>query len=349
MEYRKLGTSNFDVSLICLGTMTWGRQNSRDEAFEQMDYAVSRGINFFDTAEMYAVPPNENTYGKTEEIIGEWFTARPGMRQKIILASKIIGPGSYFHYVRDGKTRYDRAHIREAIDGSLKRLQTDYIDLYQLHWPQRPVNSFGKLGYEHFPAAMDGTPLLETLEALAEEIKTGRIREVGLSNDTPWGVMECLRLAERHNLPRMQSVQNPYNLLNRTYDVGLAEVSIRANCGLLAYSPLGGGTISGKYLDGQMPPGSRRAIDERPGNRYANPRTEAATRAYIQLAEQHGLDVCQMALAFVNAQPFLTSNIIGATSMAQLQSNIDSINIKLSPEILRAINAIHHENPNPAP
>lgn len=347
MEMRKLGTSGIDVSLICLGTMTWGRQNNQAEAFEQMDYAVSRGINFFDTAEMYAVPPNKDTYGKTEEIIGNWFTARPGMRKKIILASKIIGPGAYFDYVRDGKTRFDRKHIREAIDGSLRRLQTDYMDLYQLHWPQRNVNSFGKLGYDH--SEIDGTPLLETLEALQDEVKAGRIREVGLSNDTPWGVMECLRLAEKHHLPRMQSVQNPYNLLNRTYDIGLAEVSIRANCGLLAYSPLGGGTISGKYLDGKIPPGSRRAVDERPGNRYANPRTEDATRAYMAIAAKHGLDVCQMALAFVNQQKFLTSNIIGATSMTQLKTNIDSINVKLSAEVLREIEAVHLSNPNPAP
>jgi aryl-alcohol dehydrogenase-like predicted oxidoreductase len=349
MQQRQLGTSDISVSLICLGTMTWGRQNTAAEGFEQMDYAAARGINFFDTAEMYAVPPNKDTYGKTEEIIGAWFAARPGMRDKIILASKIIGAGDYFHYVRGGKTKFNRAHIREAIDGSLRRLQTDYIDLYQLHWPQRPVNSFGKLGFEMTPPDMDGTPLLETLEALQEEIKAGRIRTVGLSNDTPWGVMECLCLSEKYDLPRMQSVQNPYNLFNRTYDIGLAEVSVRTQCGLLAYSPLGGGTISGKYLDGKMPPGSRRAIDERPGNRYANPRTEAATRAYIALAAQHGLDVCQMALAFVNQQPFVTSNIIGATNMVQLKSNIDSVNIRLAPEIIQAINVIHLDNPNPAP
>ena len=347
METRKLGTSGIDVSLLCLGTMTWGRQNSQAEAFEQMDYAVSRGINFFDTAEMYAVPPNKDTYGKTEEIIGNWFAARPGMRQKIVLASKIIGPGEYFSYVRSGKTRYDRTHIREAIDGSLRRLQTDYIDLYQLHWPQRTVNSFGKLGYEH--GSDDGTPLLETLEALQEEVKAGRIREVGLSNDTPWGVMECLHLAEKHSLPRMQSVQNAYNLVNRKDEVGLTEVYIRANCGLLAYSPLGGGTLSGKYRDGKMPRGSRRAIDERPGGRYNNPRTDAATRRYLELAQQHGLDPCQMALAFVNQQKFLTSNIIGATTMAQLQSNIDSINVSLSQDVIHLINEIHHSNPNPAP
>lgn len=348
MEMRKLGTSGMDVSLICLGTMTWGRQNSQAQAFEQMDYAAARGVNFFDTAEMYAVPPNKDTLGKTEEIIGNWFSARPGMREKIILATKITGPNPYFHYIREGKTRYDRAHILEALQGSLHRLKTDYIDLYQLHWPQRTVNNFYKLGYEHDPAN-DGTPIRETLEALQEFVKEGMIREIGLSNDTPWGVMECLRLSDNHHLPRVQSVQNSYSLLNRKDEVGLAEVYIRANCGLLAYSPLGGGTISGKYLDGKMPPGSRRAIDERPSNRYSNPRTDDATRAYIKLAQQHGLDVCQMALAFVNSRNFVTSNIIGATSINQLKSNIDSINIKLSADVINGINAIQYQNPNPAP
>jgi len=348
MQYRPLGTSALRVSHICLGTMTWGRQNSREDAFAQMDYALTRGINFFDTAEMYAVPPNENTYGKTEEIIGEWFAARPGARAKVILASKIAGPSDFFTYIRGGKSKFNRANIREALDNSLRRLKTDEIDLYQLHWPERSVNSFGKLGYTHEPE-LDGTPLLETLEALQGEIKAGRIREIGLSNETPWGVMEFLRLAEKHNLPRMQSVQNPYNLLNRTYEVGLAEISIRANCGLLAYSPLGGGTLSGKYLGGKIPPGSRRSVETRPWNRYAHPRNEAATQAYVDLARQHGLDPCQMALAFVNQQPFLTSNIIGATTMEQLKMDIDAINVTLSPEVIQAIDAIHHHNPNPAP
>ena len=347
MEQRQLGTSDIMVSQICLGTMTWGRQNTQDQAFEQMDYAVSRGINFFDTAEMYAVPPNQDTYGKTEEIIGHWFTARPGMRPKIILASKIIGPGDFFHYVRGGKTRFDRTHIREALDGSLRRLQTDYIDLYQLHWPQRRVNSFGQMDYVHDPER-DGTPLLETLEALQDEVKAGRIRQVGLSNDTPWGVMEFLRLSEKHNLPRMQSVQNPYNLVNRLYEIGLAEVSIRAQCGLLAYSPLGGGSLSGKYLNG-VPAGSRWDVDERPFNRYQNDRCRAATRDYVELAIKHGFDPCQMALAFVNAQNFVTSNIIGATTMEQLKINIDSVDMTLPPDVMVGIQTIHNQNPNPAP
>jgi len=348
MEKRKLGTSDLNVSLICLGTMTWGNQNSREDAFQQMDYALERGINFFDTAEMYAVPPSRETQGLTETYIGDWFAARPGARKKIILATKIAGPSDFFTYIRGGKSKYNRANIREAMDGSLKRLQTDYIDLYQLHWPERSVNSFGQLDYVHRPET-DGTPFLETLEALQDEARAGRIREIGLSNETAWGVGEFLRLSDKHNLPRMQSVQNAYNLLNRKDEVGLTEVYIRNNCGLLAYSPLGGGTLSGKYLDGKIPPGTRRAVETRAWNRYTNPRTEFATRAYVDLAKQHGLDPCQMALAFVNMQPFVTSNIIGATTMAQLKTDIDSVDIKLSPEVVQAINQIHANNPNPAP
>jgi len=348
MEKRKLGNSGLNVSLICLGTMTWGNQNSREDAFAQMDYALERGINFFDTAEMYAVPPSRETQGLTEAYIGDWFAARPGVREKVILATKIAGPSDFFTYIRGGKSKYNRANIREAIDGSLKRLQTDYIDLYQLHWPERSVNSFGQLDYVHRPET-DGTPFLETLEALQEEVRAGRIREIGLSNETAWGVGEFLRLSEKHNLPRMQSVQNAYNLLNRKDEVGLTEVYIRNNCGLLAYSPLGGGTLSGKYLNSNIPPGTRRAVETRAWNRYTNPRTEAATRAYVDLAKQYGLDPCQMALAFVNMQPFVTSNIIGATTMAQLKTDIDSVDIKLSPEVVQAINQIHANNPNPAP
>jgi len=348
MEKRKLGTSDLHVSLICLGTMTWGNQNSREDAFVQMDYALERGINFFDTAEMYAVPPSRETQGLTETYIGDWFAARRGARERVILATKIAGPSDFFTYIRGGKSKYDRANIREALDGSLRRLQTDYIDLYQLHWPERSVNSFGQLDYVHRPE-MDGTPLMETLEALQEEVRAGRIREIGLSNETAWGAGEFLRLSEKYSLPRIQSVQNAYNLLNRKDEVGLTEVYIRNNCGLLAYSPLGGGTLSGKYLDGKIPPGTRRAVETRAWNRYTNPRTEAATRAYVDMAKKHGLDPCQMALAFVNMQPFVTSNIIGATTMAQLKTDIDSADIKLSPEVVQAINQIHANNPNPAP
>lgn len=348
MQQRPLGTSPVQVSQICLGTMTWGNQNTREQAFEQMDYAVSRGINFFDTAEMYAVPPSAATCGLTETYIGEWFAAHPGMRENIVLATKIAGPNPFFSWIRGGTSRHNRENIRIALDGSLRRLKTDYVDLYQLHWPERSVNSFGKLDYEHAPQ-QDGTPLLETLQALQEEVKAGRIREVGLSNDTPWGVMECLRLSENHGVPRMQSVQNAYNLLNRKDEIGLAEVYLRANCGLLAYSPLAGGTLAGKYLDGKIPPGSRRAVETRAWSRYSGARTEAATRKYVNLARAHGLDPCQMALAFVNQQPFVTSNIIGATTMEQLKTDIDSVDVRLPPEVMAAIQQIHHDNPNPAP
>ncbi len=347
MQYNRLGTTDIEVSKICLGTMTWGRQNSENDAFEQMDYAVTRGINFFDTAEMYAVPPNAETYGKTEDYIGNWF-ARRVKRDDIILASKVAGPSNYFTYIRGGKSHFDQANITAALEDSLKRLKTDYIDLYQLHWPDRAVNTFGQLDYVHKPEA-DGVPLLETLQALDDCVKAGKIRYVGLSNETPWGAMKCLQLAQQHNLPRMQSIQNSYNLLNRVFDIGLGEIAIRENIGLLAYSPLAGGTLSGKYLNGALPPGSRRALDERPFNRYANPRTESATKAYLELAKLHGLDPSQMALAFVNMQPHLTSNIIGATTMAQLKTDIDSIDITLSPKVLADINRIHWQYPNPAP
>lgn len=346
MQTRKLGTTDLDVSLICLGTMTWGRQNSEAEGFEQMDYALSRGINFFDTAEMYAVPPTAETYGKTETIIGNWFAQRKN-RDQVILASKVIGQTNYFTWIRGGKTRLDRANITQALDDSLKRLQTDYIDLYQLHWPDRAVNSFGQLDYEHKPE-FDGTPLLETLEVLNDCIKAGKIRHIGLSNETPYGTMKFLHLAEKHGFPRMVSIQNPYNLINRTFEIGLSEVAIREQCGLLAYSPLGGGTISGKYLDGKMPPGSRRSLDTR-RIRYDNPRTEQAVRGYIEIAQRHGLDVCQMAIAFVNSRPFLTSNIIGATSMQQLKTDIDAVDLKLDAAVIAEINALHLQNPNPSP
>ncbi len=346
MEFRKLGQTDLDVSLICLGTMTWGRQNTQEDGFEQMDYALERGINFFDTAEMYAVPPNAETYGKTETIIGNWFAARKN-RDKVILASKVVGQTAYFTYVRNGQAKLDRANIISAVEDSLKRLQSDYIDLYQLHWPDRAVNSFGQLDYKHLPEH-DGTPLLETLEVLGELVKSGKIRHIGLSNETPWGTMKFLQLAEQHGLPRMVSIQNPYNLINRTFEIGMSEVAIREQCGLLAYSPLGGGTISGKYLDGAMPAGSRRSLDTRK-IRYDNLRTEQAVKAYIALAQKNDLDICQMAIAFVNQQEFVTSNIIGATTMAQLKTDIAAIDLKLSPELMAEIYAIHLQNPSPSP
>ena len=350
MEYRTLGTTDLRVSVICLGTMTWGEQNTPEDAFEQMDYAVSRGVNFFDTAEMYPIPPRPETQGRTEEIIGNWLQAR-GNREDIVLATKITGPGpDWLPHIRGGRTRFDASDIATAVEGSLRRLQTDYIDLYQLHWPERRTNFFGQLGFapEDDEEEEDLTPLVETLSALDEQVQAGRIRYVGLSNETPWGVMSFLCLAERHQLPRVVSVQNPYSLLNRSYEVGLAEVSWRERAGLLAYSPLGFGVLSGKYLDGARPPGARLTLYP-DYTRYSNPAAVAATGRYVALAREHGLDPAQMALAYVNSRPFLTSTIIGATTMEQLKANIDSIGVELDDVVLAGIEAIHNDHPNPSP
>ena len=347
MKYRKLGNTDIDVSVICLGTMTWGEQNTPDQAFEQMDYAVSRGVNFFDTAELYAIPPKAETYGRTEEIIGDGLGARQS-REQIILASKIAGPGEgWIPHIRNGKTRFNRIDIPAALDASLQRLKTDYIDLYQLHWPQRQANYFGQLGFE-IPADEQITPIIETLEALAAQVQAGKIRHIGLSNETPWGVMQFLHYAELAGLPRTVSVQNPYSLLNRSYEIGLAEVSWREQAGLLAYSPLGFGVLSGKYLDGARPEGSRLSLYP-DYTRYSNEAAVSATGKYVALARRHRLDPAQMALAYVNSRPFLTSTIIGATTMPQLVSNIDSIDLVLSDEVVESIEAIHNAHPNPSP
>jgi aryl-alcohol dehydrogenase-like predicted oxidoreductase len=327
--------------------MTWGEQNTREQAFEQMDYAVTQGVNFFDTAELYSIPPRAETYGSTEEIIGEWLRQR-GQRDKLILASKIAGPGeNWLPHIRGGQTRFNRQYIQQALDNSLQRLQTDYLDLYQLHWPDRNTNFFGQLGYQH-DAEENFTPLLETLEALEEQRKAGKIRHIGLSNETPWGAMTFLKLAEQHALPRVVSVQNPYSLLNRTYEIGLAEISCREQCGLLAYSPLGFGVLSGKYLDNSQPSGARLSLFP-DYTRYSNPQAQAATGRYVALAREHNLDPAQMALAYVNSRPFLTSTIIGATSMQQLQSNIASAELNLQEDVLQAIEDIHTAIPNPSP
>jgi aryl-alcohol dehydrogenase-like predicted oxidoreductase len=345
MKYKKLGRTDLEVSLICLGTMTWGNQNTERDGHEQMDYALAQGINFFDTAEMYAAPPSAETCGRTEEIIGTWFKAR-NSRDKVILASKVAGPG--LPWIRGGQYKIDRENITQAIEGSLKRLQTDYIDLYQLHWPNRGGYHFA----QHWQFAPDFDPravednCLEVLQTLDELIRAGKIRHVGLSNETAWGTMKYVRLAEEHNLPRMVSIQNEYSLLHRLFDTDMQEVAMAETCGLLAWSPLARGILSGKYLNGARPAGARLTISKREAFRL-NPIVDRAVQGYIDVAAKYGLDVCQMALAFVNQKPFVTSNIIGATSMPQLKTNIDSINLTLDQDVLRDIETVHRTYPMP--
>jgi aryl-alcohol dehydrogenase-like predicted oxidoreductase len=347
MIYRPLADTGLNVSALCLGTMTFGEQNNEREAFEQLDLALAAGVNFIDTAEMYSVPPRAETMGSTETVIGRWLAER-GCRDQVVIATKVAGPGGdWLNYIRGGDNHLDRANILAAADASLRRLQTDVIDLYQLHWPERDNNRFGQLGYRHHDDAEQVT-LLETLEALGELVQAGKIRHVGVSNETPWGLMRFLHLAEQHDLPRMVSIQNPYSLLNRTFEIGLAEISHRENVGLLAYSPLGFGVLSGKYLNGQLPAASRLRLFP-DYTRYSNPQAQKATHDYVTLAHDHGLDPAQMALAFVTSRPFLTSNIIGATTLAQLRSNLDSIEQTLSDELLDDIEQIHARHPNPSP
>ena len=348
MKYRKLGNTNIDVSVICLGTMTFGEQNSETEGFEQMDYAFERGINFFDTAELYAVMPRKETYGKTEEIVGNWMQKRKN-RDKIILASKIASKSEDdLHWIRKGSKHlgFDRKNMDEAINNSLIRLKTDYIDLYQLHWPERKVPKFGVLDFEYDPHD-EWTAIEDVLENLNRLVKAGKIRHVGLSNETPWGVMKFLQLSKEKNLPRMVSIQNVYSLVNRVFDVANSEVAIRENCGLLAYSPLAGGRLSGKYIGNKKPKNARYTIWPRRFNRHHTKRGEIAIEAYFNLAKKYGLPPSLFANSFVNDRPFVTSNIIGATSMNQLKENIDSINVTLSKEILREIENIHLSDPNP--
>jgi len=337
MKTRKLGRTGVDVTEICLGTMTWGRQNTEADGHEQMDYAVAQGINFFDTAEMYAVPPDATTYGKTEEIIGTWFR-KSGRRQDIILASKVAGGGR--PWIRGGRG-IDGPSVREAVEGSLRRLQTDYIDLYQIHWPRR--------GHYHWEGSWTYNPytqdkdevlpnILEVLQEMGKLVKEGKIRWFGLSNETAWGTMQYLKLSAELGLPRVQSIQNEYNFLRRYYDLDLAELAHHEDVGLLAYSPLAAGALSGKYLDGKLPPGSRGAISG--GNYRSNEITEPAIRAYMALADKHGLDVNQMAIAFCLTKPFMTSVIIGATTMDQLRTDIAAADVTLSPEVLDGIQQI---------
>ncbi|WP_319558316.1 NADP(H)-dependent aldo-keto reductase [Thiomicrorhabdus sp.] len=348
MHYSTLGHTGIQVSRICLGTMTWGEQNTLQEAFAQMDYALDQGVNFWDTAELYSVPPKAETYGSTETIIGQWF-AKHGRRDEVVLASKIAGPGEFVTHIRGGNTRFTKNIIEQALNASLKRLQTDYLDLYQLHWPERETNFFGKLGFRQpNETADDLTPFAETLEALSDQVKAGKIRAIGLSNETAWGTMNFLHLAKSMGLEKIVSVQNPYNLLNRSYEVGLAEVAHQENVGLLAYSPLAFGVLAGKYLNNQRPENARITLFPR-FDRYFNPQADAATQAYVDLAQQHGLSPVQMALSYVNLRPFLTANIIGATTMQQLQENIDSIHLHLSEEVLAGIEQIHQRYTYPSP
>ena len=344
MNYKKLGNTDLDVSTICLGTMTWGEQNTQDQAFEQMDFALSNGVNFWDTAELYAVPPRKETYGDTEEIIGNWFQ-KTKKRKEVILATKVAGPAR--DYLRNGENSFTGPNLESALNDSLKRLKTDYIDLYQLHWPERNVNNFGRLGYVH--KENDWNKFEDVLGELDKYIKAGKIRYVGLSNETPWGALNYLQLSKDKNLPRMMSIQNPYSLLNRSYEVGLAEVSIREKIGCLAYSPLASGYLSGKYRNKKFPKGSRMERDFDFWTRYRKPNTEAAVELYFKICEKYNLNMSQMSIKFCEIQEFMTSVIIGATTMEQLKSDIESVNVNLSNDVIEEINQVQTIYPNPCP
>ncbi|PXX90219.1 NADP(H)-dependent aldo-keto reductase [Marinobacter vulgaris] len=345
MKTRKLGSTDIDVSEICLGTMTWGEQNTEQQAFGQLDLATAEGVNFIDAAEMYPVPPRAETQGLTEAYLGNWLAKR-GRRDDLVIASKVAGPGNGLTYLRNGP-RLTRDHVRQACEDSLRRLQTDYIDLYQVHWPDRNANFFGKLGYRHREDEQ-ATPIEETLGALSELVQEGKVRHIGLSNETPWGTNEYLRLSRERNWPRIVSVQNPYNLLNRTFEVGMAEIACREQVGLLAYSPLAFGMLSGKYLDGHRPEGARLTRFDR-FTRYTSERGFEATRAYVDLAGQHGLSPVQMALAYVTSRDFVTSNIIGATTLEQLRENLGSASVALGDDVLEAIEELNGKYTYPCP
>ena len=346
MNYKKLGNTNLDVSTICLGTMTWGEQNTQEEGFEQMDYALDQGINFFDAAEMYPSPCRKETYGETEKVIGNWFKGRK-KRDKIILATKISGPG--MSYIRGGSSQYTEKKISEAIENSLKRLKTDYIDLYQLHWPERKTNFFGKLGYVHKEDFNEWNDFEKILIALEKFVKQGKIRFVGLSNETSWGLSKFLEVSKLKSLPKMMSVQNPYNLLCRTYEIGLAEISIREKSGLLAYSPLAGGFLTGKYRNNNLPENSRQKLFSDYYTRYNKPHASLVIEKYFEISNKFDLNFAQMSIKFCEIQPFMTSVIIGATTMEQLKINIESVNVNLSDENITEINKIQKLYPNPCP
>ena len=343
MDYNYLPNTKIKVSKICLGTMTWGRQNNQDEAFDQMNYSIDRGVNFFDTAELYPVPASPDKYALTEEIIGNWFH-KSKKRDKVILATKIAGPGDYTAHIR--KSGFKGSSIEDAVNGSLKRLKTDYIDLYQLHWPERITNTFGNRNFQYFNDSWE-----DNFEIILEKFKSlidvGKIRYIGLSNENPWGIMKFLEYSKR-DLPKMITVQNPYSLLNRLFEIGSSEICKRESIGLLAYSPLAFGVLTGKYFDGNIPKNSRMELFPRL-KRYSSENSFKAAKLYNEIAQKNNLSLTQLSLAFVNDRPFVTSNIIGATTMSQLKENVESINIEFTDEMMERVNKIHNNNPNPSP
>lgn len=343
MKYTTLPHTDIKVSKLCLGTMTWGNQNTQNEGFEQMDYALDHGINFFDTAELYPVPAEEKTYAETERIIGNWFE-KTGNRDKVVLASKIAGPGDYTAHIRTNGFRPDA--LKDAVNQSLKRLKTDYIDLYQLHWPERTTNTFGERDYKHKEEAWQDN-FNQILQTFDEIIKSGKVRHIGISNEKAWGTMRYLEESRTHNLPKMITIQNAYSLLNRVFEGDMAEIAIREQIGLLAYSPMAFGVLSGKYIYGTASDNSRLKLFPR-FSRYSSKNAIEATTRYLKIAKDHELKPAQMALAFVTERPFITSNIIGATKMEQLKENVDSINVTLIQEVLDTIEKVHNEIPNPA-
>ncbi|RSK41784.1 aldo/keto reductase [Mangrovimonas spongiae] len=345
MKYTTLPNTNIKVSKICLGTMTWGNQNTQEEGFKQMNFALEKGVNFFDTAELYPVPACAETYAETERIIGNWFQKTKN-RDKVVLATKIAGNGDYTAHIRTNG--FSKEALNNAVDNSLKRLKTDYIDLYQLHWPERDTNTFGTRDFKYNPNDKWEDNFQEVLQSLQEIVTSGKVRQIGISNEKAWGTMRYLEEAKQHNLPRVITIQNPYSLLNRTFEGDLAEVSMRENVGLLAYSPMGFGVLSGKYIKGLDSENSRLNQFSR-YTRYSSKMATLATKKYMAISEKYGLSMAKMALAFVNQQSFITSNIIGATNINQLEENINSIHISLDSEILHEINEVHAEIPNPAP
>ncbi len=345
MKYTKIPQTDIKVSKICLGTMTYGQQNTESEAHEQLNYAIDQGVNFIDTAEMYSIPGKKETQGSTERYIGSWL--KDQKREDLVVATKITGPMPYFNYIRPN-LGFSKEVLYDALNKSLERLQTEYVDIYQLHWPERSVNFFGQRNFKHDPDEKWQDNFKEIIEALDGLVKEGKIRHYGVSNESSWGVMRQVSESKNHGLTTCKTIQNPYSLLNRTFEINLAEVSLREQIGLLAYSPLAFGVLSGKYLDGKMPENSRLKLFPA-YSRYSNPQALKLTALYAELAKQHNLSLTELSLAFVNQRPFVTGNIIGATTMEQLKENIGSIDVTLSDEILNEIDRIQELQPNPAP